>query len=190
MSEPLEKVQETAHEAHHARGDSLARNVAVMVSMLAAVMAIAEIGAKSNQSEYITRHVSLSNNWAFYQSKNIRAVAREAEADLLEAMPRAEGVDVAAKVKAARDYAARMRDDPKGGEGMKQLIAQAQRLEAERDAAFHAYHGYEYTVGALEIAIVLASVSLVTRMRPLTIGAGAVGVIAALYGLAIAGHLL
>jgi hypothetical protein len=41
-------------------------------------------------------------------------------------------------------------------------------------------------VGALEISIVLASVSVVTRMKPLTIGAGLVGLIAGLFGLGVA----
>ncbi len=189
MSEPLERVRETAEEAAHDRDNTLARTVAVMVSVLAAALAIAEIGAKSSQNEYLTHHIAFSDNWAFFQSKNIRAVMREAEAEMLEALPHADGVDMEAKIKAAREYAARMRDDPKGGDGMKQLTAESKRLETERNAAFHAYHGYEYTVGALQIAIVLASVSLVTRTRPLTIGAGVIGVVAAVFGLGVAGHL-
>jgi Domain of unknown function (DUF4337) len=41
------------------------------------------------------------------------------------------------------------------------------------------YHGFEYAVGALEIGIVLASVSVVTRIRSLTYGAAVIGAIAA-----------
>ena len=40
--------------------------------------------------------------------------------------------------------------------GMKQLAASAKEEEAARDEAWHRYHSYEYALGALEIAIVLA----------------------------------
>ena len=60
------------------------------------------------------------------------------------------------------------------------------RRTEERDHAFHRYHGFEYASGALEIAIVLASVSVVTRMKPLTIGAGVIGLLASLLSGAVA----
>jgi hypothetical protein len=41
-------------------------------------------------------------------------------------------------------------------------------------------------VGALQIAIVLASVSVVTRVTPLAFGAGVIGCIAAIYGVLVA----
>ena len=78
-----------------------------------------------------------------------------------------------------------MRDEP-GKDGMKQLAEQAERRKKERDHAFHRYHFYEYASGALQISIVLASVSVVTRMRPLTIGAGVIGVAAGLLALGVA----
>jgi len=63
-----------------------------------------------------------------------------------------------------------MRDDPQGGDGMKQLGERAKGQEAERDAAFHRYHEFELVVGALQIAIVLASVSVVTRGHRTRVG--------------------
>lgn len=190
MEQPMEQAHETIHEAHHAQRDPRARQVAIMVSVLAAALALAGLGAKSSQNDYLTHHIALSNGWAFYQSKNARAITRDAEAAVLEALPNADTPPVQAKIKAAREYAARMRDDPQGGEGMKQLAAEAKRLEHLRDTAFHLYHGYEYAAGALEISIVLASVSLVTRMRGLTLAAGVIGGLAAAFGLAVTAHLV
>jgi hypothetical protein len=185
----MERAHETIEEhAHHS--EPRARGVAILVSMLAAVMALSEIGGKAAQTEYLTSHVALSNDWAFYQAKNLRSVVRNSEADLLASMPNAADAAIQARIKDAKDYAARMRDDPEGGEGMKQLAATAHAEEAERDAAGHRYHSYEYAVGALEIAIVLASVSVVTRVRALTIGAAAIGAAAATGSLGIAVHLL
>lgn len=188
MSESLERAHETIEEhAHHS--EPWARGVAVLVSILAAVLAMTEIGGKAAQTAYLTHHVALSNDWAFYQAKNLRAVMRTSEADLLASLPNAQDPAIQARVKEAHEYSARMHDDPEGGEGMKQLAITAKRQETERDEAAHRYHSYEYSVGALEIAIVLASVSVVTRMRAMTIGAAVIGAIAATASLGIATNL-
>jgi hypothetical protein len=185
MSESMERAQETMHAEHHPHGDAWARGVAVLVSVLAASLALAEIGAKSSQNAYLTNHIAVSDDYAFYQAKNLRSVILGSEAAILESLPNASDPAILAKIKDARANQARMRDEP-GKDGMKQLAEQAELRKRERDHAFHQYHGYEYTVGALEISIVLASVSVVTRMKPLTIGAGLVGLIAGLFGLGVA----
>lgn len=186
MSEPLERTKETIEEAHHAhtQGEPWARAVAVLVSFLAASLALSEIGGKSAQNAYLTDHIAVSDDWAFYQAKNLRAVVLGAETDVLESLPNASDEAIQTRVKAAKAEQARLRDEP-GQEGMKQISQRAVHRTEERDHAFHRYHGYEYTSGALEISIVLASVSVVTRMRTLTIAAGALGAIAGLFGLSV-----
>ncbi len=190
MSEAVERAHEAIEEHEHAAHlDPWARRVAVLVSVLAAVLAMAGIGAKSSQNAYLTHHITLSNDWAFYQAKNLRAVVRTSEADLLASLPNAQDPAIQARIKEAKEYNDRMRDDPKDGEGMKQLAAKAEVEEAARDEAWHRYHSYEYATGALEIAIVLASVSVVTRIRSLTYGAAVIGAAAAVTSLAIATNL-
>jgi hypothetical protein len=183
MDESIERAHETIHEAHHATTDPWARGVAV----LAAALALAEMGEKASQNAYLTHHIAVSDDWAFYQAKDLRAVMRESTIDVLESLPA--DPQIADRIQRERASAARMRDDPQGGTGMKQLADKARAQEAVRDEAFHTYHNYEYTVGALEIAIVLASVSVVTRMRLLTLGAGAVGALACAFGLGVAAHV-
>lgn len=187
MSESMERAHETI-EHHAAHSDPWARRVAMLVSVLAAALALSEIGGKAAQNAYLTHHVAVSNDWAFYQAKNLRAVVRTSEVALLSSLPNAQDPAQQALIKEARDYVARMRDDPQGGEGMKQLAAKAKALEVERDEAFHRYHDYEYAVGALQIAIVLASVSVITRMRALTFGAAAIGAAATAGAVGIAMH--
>lgn len=185
----MERAHESIHE-HAGHPDPWARRVAVLVSALAAVLALADIGGKAAQTEYLTHHVALSNDWAFYQAKNLRSVMRQSEADLLTSLPNAADPAVQARIKEAREYAARMHDDPAAGDGMKQLAEAAQGQQDERDVAMRRYHNYEYAVGALEIAIVLASVSVVTRFRSMTIGAGIIGAVAAAASLCVALRLI
>ena len=188
MSESMERAHETI-EGHAPHADPWARRVAMLVSLLAAVLAVTEIGGKAAQNAYLTHHVALSNDWAFFQARNVRAVVRTSEADVLASLPNAADPAIQARITDARDNAARMHDDPRGGEGMKQLEIKAKQEEADRDHAGHRYHGFEYTVGALEIAIVLASVSIITGIRWLTIGAAVIGAAAAAASLGVATNL-
>ncbi len=181
MGETIERAKESIHEAHHARW------IAVLIAVLAAALALADLGEKQEQNAYLTHHIAVSDAWAFYQAKNVRAVILAAEATLLARL--GDQAAVQPDVDRARSNEARMRDEP-GGDGMAQLAERAKRAEAARDAAFHRYHEYELVVGALQIAIVLASVAVVTRVLSLAIGAGALGGVAAIYGLMVAGGAL
>ena len=190
VSEAMERAHEI-HGHHHGAShtDSLARRIAVLISVLAAALALAQMGEKSSQNAYLTHHVAVSDAWAFYQAKNVRSVMRGTEANMLESLPNAADPAVQARIKQAREYEARMRDDPKG-DGMKQLAEQARREEHAREVAFHRYHAFELVVGGLEIAIVLASVSVVTRVAALAIGGALLGAIAAAGGLAVLAELV
>jgi hypothetical protein len=200
MVDPAETAREQiteAHEAHEAHGDTdpWPRRMAVLVSVLAASLALSEIGAKSSQTVYLTRHIELSDTWNFYQAKNLRQTLRNAQVELLESLPNADSPVIQGKIKKANAEAARLRDEPKkpdgtDGDGMKQLMAKAETEKHDRDHAFHLYHKYEYTSGALEIAIVLASVSVVTRIRLLGYVAGAIGLVACGVGLAVAADIV
>ena len=177
MSETIERAKETIHEAHHARW------IAVLIAVLAAALALADLGEKQQQNAYLTHHIAVSDDWAFYQAKNLRATILAAEATLLGKLGDAAALQP--DIGRARDNEARMRDEP-GGDGMKQLAERARRAEAARDEAFHRYHEYELVVGALQIAIVLASVAVVTRVMALAVGGAVLGGLGVVAGILIA----
>jgi hypothetical protein len=192
MDEAVDTANEQIGEAHERDGerDHWPRRMAVVVSFLAASLALSEIGAKSTQTAYLTHHIAASDTWNEYQAKNLRANLRDAEATLLSSLPAADDPTVRERIRAARDESARMRDEPVSGDGMKQLKDKARQLEHDRDDALESYHGYEHTSGALEISIVLASVSVVTRIRTLGVAAALIGLLACAHGLAVRGHLI
>jgi hypothetical protein len=192
MVDPVDTANENIHDAHKLHGDRdpWARWMAMMVSVLAASLAIAELGAKSSQTEYLTHNIVASDTWNSYQAKNLRASLWNSQAQLMESLPNAADPAVQARIKTARSEEARMRDEPAAGDGMKQLRERAKSQEEERDLAFHAYHGFEYTSSVLEISIVLASVSVITRIRGLGVAAGAIGLLACGYGVAAFVHFV
>jgi Domain of unknown function (DUF4337) len=192
MVDPVDTAQEQIDAAHEERGESdrWPRIMAVTVSFLAASLALAELGAKSSQTEYITHNIAASDAWSAYQAKNLRASVWHSQGIVLESLPNAADPAIQERVKTAESEEARMRDEPASGDGMKQLMAKAKGLEKDRDESFHAYHGFEHTSSILEISIVLASVSVVTRVRGLGLAAGAIGLLACGYGLAVFAHFV
>lgn len=185
MSETIEHAREGLHHAQHEAGhhvDNTARGIAVLIAVLAAVLALVELGEKAALNAYLTHHITLSDNWAFFQAKNARATSWATAASILASLPNAADAGPQAEIKRAKDNEARLRDEP-GSDGMKQLAERAEVERLARDAAFHRYHNLELAVGALQISIVLASVAVVTRILTLAIGAGVIGAIAAGFGL-------
>jgi len=81
---------------------------------------------------------------------------------------------------------ARWESEPETGEGRKELIARAKVAEEKRDTATAKHHHYEISSAAFQIAIVLASATVITGAIALTwlsIGLGVVGLIFAGIGL-------
>jgi hypothetical protein len=181
-----EVAQDNLEQAHRHGGDHTARRIAVLIAVLAAVLSVAEMGEKSSQNDYLTHHIQAADHWAFFQARNIRSTVQSAAATMMESLPNSADPAVHKRIEDARADAARLRDDPKGNLGSKQIAELARAEEHGREVAFHRYHRFESVVGAVQIAIVLASVSVVTRVLALAYGAAAIGGLAALLGLATA----
>ncbi|WP_395666561.1 DUF4337 family protein [Methylocella sp.] len=177
MAQAQEHAKEAIeHAAHDAGGARFGRNVAMLVAALAALLSLTEIAEKKSQNAYLAHHITASDDWAFYQAKNIRGTVYSLHAELLESLP--PDPALREKIEAARAEAKRLDDDEKSN-GRRQLATKARASERARDHAFHRYHMLEYAVGALQIAIVLASGSIVARVRLLAWVAGAIGLGAA-----------
>ena len=73
--------------------------------------------------------------------------------------------------------AERYQNEPDTGEGRDQLEARAKTAEKKRDAAMAAYHHYEVSSAAVQIAIVVASASIVAGVPALVWLAGTLGVV-------------
>ena len=190
MTDAIEQAQEGIEHAHHASDNSDhsdnkgPRRVAILIAALAAALALAEMGEKAAQNSYLTHHITVSDTYAFLQAKNIRRATYLSAADVIDSLPSTD--DAARKRSAAlRAEADRMASDPKTNEGSKELGLRAKAETHARDEAFEEYHHFERSTGALQIAIVLASVSVVTKVRALTYTAALIGIVAAIYAAAV-----
>jgi hypothetical protein len=181
MSEQFEHAQEHLEHAAHEHGGSTSHTrAAIIIGIMAAVLAITEFVAKDAQTDYLTNHIAASDTWAQYQAKSVRRTILTAQADLLESMP--SDPLVKKRIADARANAERMRSEP-GADGMEQLAEKAHDQEHERDHAMHRNHILEIASGGLQIAIVLASISVVINLPAFMLVSVLVGGASAIYGL-------
>ena len=151
------------------------KGVALLISILALVLAFSETLGKSAQTEAMSYNIQASNLWAFFQAKTIRQTTLRTAADQLGVA--ADTEKSKKQIETWKKTAERYEDEPETREGRKQLAERAKNAERKRDKAFAAYHHYEMSSAAVQIAIVLASASIITAIPALFWSAGALGVV-------------
>ena len=163
-------------------GESRNKKIALLISVIALFLALAEMFGKSAQTEGISSNIKASDTWNFFQAKTIRqtTLRTAAQALTLEAATVSDEAKKAALLKQADDWmktVARYESDPAEKDGRKELRALAEAYEHDRDTHLARYHHYEFASAAYQIGIVLASAAVITGMMALVYGAIGLGVI-------------
>jgi len=165
-------AHESMEQAEHAEHASVEnRKIALLIAVIALFLALSETLGKGAQTESIAKNVEASNLWAFFQAKTIRRTVVQTAADQGKlALGAADDATKAALQKQIDDWqktAARYRSEPETGEGTEQLSERAKHAEHERDQATAKYHHFELASAAFQIAIVLASATIITGIAAL-----------------------
>ena len=180
---------EHAEHAEHASGSN--KKIALLIAVLALFLAISETLGKGAQTESISKNVESANLWAFFQAKTIRrtVVLTASEQGKLTLGATTDDALKATVQKQVDDWtktAQRYRSEPETGEGTEQLAEKAKHAEHERDEATAKYHHFELASAAFQIAIVLASATIITGIIALAWVSGLVtlaGIVMTLLGL-------
>jgi Domain of unknown function (DUF4337) len=184
------------HGGHGAaEGDN--KKIAILISVLALFLAIAELLGKSAQTDALSSNVEASNLWAFFQAKTIRKTTAETAAeqmkvDLVLAKDAAVKALLEKQIVEWTKRSARYESEPETQEGRKELSAKARMLQAKSRVAMAKYHNFEYGSAAFQIAIVLASSYLVTGVVYLLWGAfglGGVGLVFMMLALTVSANV-
>ena len=201
MSEAVHEVQhqvqhQIEHEHGHEDGHGAAhgktslgnqnRKIALLIAVLALFLSFSETLGKSAQTRFIDLNIRASDTWNFFQAKTVRqtTLRTAAEALALEAATISDNAlktQMEGQVDKWNATVKRYDSDPKEKDGRKELRAQAEQYERDRDAAVAAYHNYELGSAAYQIGIVLASAAVITGMIALAYGAGGLGVIGLIF---------
>jgi hypothetical protein len=155
-------------ELEDKRDKAFSRRVALTTAIYAVALAIASLGGNNAMKEMLLAQQQSSDQWAFYQAKVIREHQYRAQKLILEAQltepSSLKGPERARFEALARTFA----DEEKRYNAEKKDIEKdARKLEKERDHHRAKDPYFDYAEVLLQIAIVTASVSILSASRPM-----------------------
>jgi hypothetical protein len=155
-------------ELEEARDKAFTRRVALATAVYAVSLAIASLGGSNAMKEMLLSQQEASNQWAFYQSKVIREHLNRGnklmlETQLAEPSPLkgAEREKFETLVRKFADEEKRMNADKK------EIEPKAKAAETLRDRNQKKDPYFDYAEVLLQIAIVTASISILSTSRPM-----------------------
>ena len=164
-----EAIEET--EARHDEAEADTRKaerrfrdrVSLMVGLFALLLALIHMGAAGAQRDSLLTAIEGSDTYAYMEAKIVRETVLLASANT----PGLEGEVRAREL----GEAVRLRQGGGKGHGIEQLQQKADKLREESRAAAKRSEGFELGETALQLAIVLLSIALITQNWRLVAGA-------------------
>ena len=138
--------------------------VAVTLSILAVLVAIATLLGHRAASEEILLQTKASDQWAYFQAKNIRLHEMESVADMFATLAPAD------KEKAEALRAKYVQEAERYEKEKDQISEQAKELETERAVAGKRADRFDAGEVILEIALIICSLTLLTKKKGFWMG--------------------
>jgi hypothetical protein len=178
MSEGIElpETEETEERTMH----PLTIPVSVTISILAVLGAIVTLLGHRAHTEELLLQAKASDQWGYYQAKDIRMHEMEAVGDMVGALAAKEKEETGAVQEKYKKEVERYNDDKK------EIRKKAEELETDRDLVSRRADRFDAGEVFLEMGLVICSITLLTKKRFFWFGGvaiGAVGVILAITGL-------
>lgn len=157
--------------------------VALLIAVLALFLAFSEMLGKNAEKASMQANIEASNLWAFFQAKTIRRATAQNLAEMIQID--AIGTDESRKAAIAKQVdtwtklAARLESEPETNEGRREVMARARAAEQKRDRENQKNEGFEIASAILQVAIVVASATIITGVGWLAFAAGGLGFVAA-----------
>ena len=176
MSEELSELKE---HAEHAKHNPALAPVSVTMAILAVLVAVVTLLGHRAHTEEVVLQAKASDQWAYYQAKNIRRHEDEIVADVTSVQPT---TDAAALTKLQDKYsgeAARYKDE------QKEIEAKATEMEGEVATERNRADRYDLAEVFLEVGLVITSITLLSGRRFFWLAGivlGAIGIVLALTG--------
>ncbi|MGA8939137.1 MAG: DUF4337 domain-containing protein [Acidobacteriaceae bacterium] len=172
-------MNEFSKEMHEA-AESGMRHVSLAISVLAVLVAMVTVLGHRTHTEAVLMQTRAADQWNLYQAKKIREGQVSTAVDLLSLQPSSNNAGVQEKLD---EYKAHM---AKWDKELVEEQRKAQHLEDEVERAERRANRYDLGEALLEIAVVLSSITLLTRQKAYSL----LGVLLGLIGLIAAASAL
>ena len=153
------EMHELQEAAEHGREDATMARVSVSMSILAVLVAIAALLSHRAHTEEVLLQNKASDQWAYYQAKNIRRHTMDEFDELLKVIPVKDAAAAEALLK--KNEAA---IEKSSGEQEK-IQEEAKALESEVALFEHRANRYDLGETLLEVGLVISSITLLTKRR-------------------------
>jgi len=173
MSEELAELKE---HAQHAKEHPTLAPVSVTMAILAVLVAVVTLLGHRAHTEEVVLQAKASDQWAYYQAKNIRRHQDEIAADITSVQST---TDAAALAKVRDKYsseAAKYRDD------QNEIQDKAREMEAEVSTERNRADRYDLAEVFLEVGLVITSITLLSGRKFFWI----LGILLAIVGIGLA----
>lgn len=145
------------------------RWIGVYIGILAALLAVCTMLGSNITKDANKLNIEAANLWNFFQAKNLRRNDVMLQTDNLvlqvaanPGMPETVRKQFEEKIAANRALIKRLTSEPDKKEGLDELFVRGKELEKSRDEAFRRDPYFDWAQTLLQIAVVLASVCLIT----------------------------
>ncbi len=178
-------------ELGHDQGDRIQhrrdRWIAVFIGALAVVLAVCSLGGGNAAKIATLKNIEAANTWSFFQAKNLRRHVLRTQLDEFElasladpGLPEEAKSAIRARVASYKEQDSQLTSDPKSGEGLDELFQRGKALEIERDLALRKDPYFDYGQALLQIAIVLASVAIISGGTTVLVASALMGLLGGL----------
>ena len=164
-------------------GEAALTHIALSISVLAALLALVTVMSHRDHTDAVLMQARASDVWNEYQAKKIRSESTATAIDLLQLQPTGNPAATSAKLADYKSHIAKWNED------LAEEQKQAREFEHEVSIAERKAARYDLGEALLQIAIVLCSITLLTRKQAYWILGMAVGIIGLVFSaLALAIH--
>ncbi|HUL30156.1 MAG TPA: DUF4337 domain-containing protein [Thermodesulfobacteriota bacterium] len=158
-----------AEELEEIKGKTFTKRVALTTAIFAVMLAITSLGGNNAMKEMLLSQQQSSDQWSFYQAKVLRehlyrSQKLRLEVDLVE---RGNGMKPEAKQRVESLLKKMAEEEARYNAEKKEVEKEAKKLEHERDVYRNKDPYFDYGEVLLQIAIVMASVAILSGSRPI-----------------------
>ena len=177
--EDVQEMHEHASDSHH---DPSLLPVSFTMSVLAVLVAVVTLLAHRAHTHEVVAQIKATDTWSEYQAVNTRRHSYEVFGDFIDITPPKDPAQ-AAKARERFQQQAQRYDTRRD-----ELRGEAERLEGEVRSEERRADRFDFGEALLEVALVITSITLLTRRRPFWYIGTAIAIVG--IGVALTGTLL
>jgi len=155
-------------ELEELKKDVFSKRVALCTALFAVMLAVTSLGGNNAAKDMMLSQQQASNQWAFYQSKVMREHLYRVEQQKAAALlaERGASMNPQAREQYERNRQSYVAEEKRYAAEKLSIEQNAKKLEIQRDIGVAKDPYFDYAEALLQIAIVMASISILSGSRP------------------------